>query len=49
MTQEERDRWERWYEEAARRDFERWIYEQCDKEETAATSQEGRNDTSTLG
>lgn len=31
MTQEEHDKWERYWEESAQRDFERMIYERCDE------------------
>jgi len=33
MTQEEIDRWENYYQESARRDFERQIYKRCDSED----------------
>lgn len=39
MTQEEHDKWEEYYQEAARRDFERWIYK-CQDEEDAKGSRE---------
>ena len=33
MSEEEIKRWELWYAETAKRDFERRIYEQCDAED----------------
>lgn len=36
MSDEERERWERYAEEAAQRDFEREIYKRCAEEDAAA-------------
>jgi hypothetical protein len=33
MTNSEHKKWEAYYEEAARRDFERPIYKRCDEED----------------
>ena len=33
MTAQDHEKWERYYLEAALRDFERKIYEQCDRED----------------
>jgi hypothetical protein len=33
MTAEEHEKWERYYEETARRDFERDIYKRCEEED----------------
>ena len=33
MDQAEIEKWERWYYEAAERDFARQIYAECDKED----------------
>lgn len=36
MTPEDHARWERYYEESVRRDFERTIYARCDDEDRRA-------------
>lgn len=35
MSEREREKWERYYEEAVQRDFERAIYKRCDEEDSA--------------
>ena len=39
MTQAEHDKWERYWEESAQQDFERMIYEQCDREDSSRISE----------
>lgn len=43
MTQEEHERWERWYWEAADRDFARMIYQQVDDEDRRRDDQDSED------
>jgi hypothetical protein len=42
MTQEEHEKWERYWEESAQKDFERMIYAQCDREDLMREQPNGK-------